>query len=386
MSQRIRIVHLITGMETGGAERMLHKLLSQRDSRRFEHSVVVMTGGGPMADSFHALGLPLYFLAIPRGQADPRGLWRLWRLLRQLQPDILQTWLYHADLLGTIAARLLSVPRLIWSLRCSYMDLSYSRSLRLILWLLARLSRWPDLILVNSKAGQTLHQQLGYRPRAWRLIPNGFDVQQYQPDDTARWRIRTELGIAPDAPVIGMVARFDPMKGFDLCLTAVALVQAVWPNCHLVLVGPGVTADNPFFAEALHRNSLGHRLHLLGRRQDIAALHAAFDIALSASIGEGFANVIGEAMSCGVPCVVTDVGDSAWVVGQQGLVVPAADAKAMAQACLQLLSMDARQRQQLGLAARQRIVDHFSLTSIVKQYQELYEELYQGLCHPCTSC
>ncbi|MBF0160328.1 MAG: glycosyltransferase [Magnetococcales bacterium] len=379
MNRRIRIVHLITGMETGGAERMLHKLLSQSDRSCFDHSVIVMTAGGPMAEAFGNLGLPLHFLAMPRGRPDPRGLWRLWRLLRQIRPDILQTWLYHADLLGAVIARLFAIPRLIWSLRCSYMDLSqYSRLLRLTLWLLARLSRWPDVVLVNSMAGQILHQQLGYRPRAWRFIANGFDVQQYRPDEVARQRIRTELGIPAESPVIGMVARFDPMKGFDLCLTTAARLQAERPDCHWLLVGPGVTADNPFFASALADPSLQGRLHLLGRRQDIPALYAACDVVISASVGEGFANVIGEAMACGIPCVVTDVGDSAWVVAEQGLVVPAADAAAMTRACIQLIDMDTLQRQQLGIAARQRIIDHFSLAVIVDRYQVLYQELYHG--------
>jgi glycosyltransferase involved in cell wall biosynthesis len=391
------VVHLITGLELGGAERMLHKLLQHRDPSRFTESVISMTGDGDLGAELRAIGVPLYSLDMRAGRPDPRGLLRLWRLLRHLHPDLLQSWLYHADLFAMLLARACGVPRLVWNLRCSYMALEhYALSLRLVLRLLAWGSSgpaWlrPDAVLVNSTAGQHWHTQLGYRPRRWQRIDNGFDLQRYRPDPAAGAAWRRLQHIPEDAVVIGMVARLDPMKGYTTLLEAVAPLlrpDPAHPGVHVVLAGPEVRPETPFFADTLARLGLhdatGRTLHLLGPRSDIPELHAALDIAVSASIGEGFANVIGEAMACGIPCVVTDVGDSAWIVGDTGLVVPPQDPTALTRALLAMIEQGPEARRHLGQAARNRMVAGFSLAQIAAHYHDFYTSILEGTETPCA--
>ncbi|MBF0625950.1 MAG: glycosyltransferase, partial [Magnetococcales bacterium] len=192
----IRVTHLITGLGVGGAERMLFRLLAATDRARFDHRVISLTGEGPMGRRIRAeLGWPVQALGMAPGRPDPRVLPGLIRLLRASRPDLLQTWLYHADLLGLVAGRLARVPRIVWSLRCSTMQ-SGGWRLEAVKWLLARLSRWPDAVLANSQAGLEHHRGLGYAPRRWQVIPNGFDLDRLRRDPTARGRLLAELGLA----------------------------------------------------------------------------------------------------------------------------------------------------------------------------------------------
>jgi glycosyltransferase involved in cell wall biosynthesis len=217
---------------------------------------------------------------------------------------------------------------------------------------------------------------LGYRAEKRVIIPNGFDCQVLCPDETARKAVRTELGVTEDEILIGLVARYHPMKDHAGFLRAAALVALEHPHARFVLAGTGISAQQTELAAALKQNELQGRVILLGERSDIPRLNNAFDIACSASAwGEGFSNSIGEAMACGVPCGVTDVGDSAYIVGDTGLVAPPRDPQALAKAIVRLIGMERTGRQQLGAKARNRIETQFSLPAIVQRYEELYRAL-----------
>ncbi len=365
------IVHLITDLELGGAETALVKLLAAHRHAPYTPVVVSMTGRGALGDAIEAEGVSLHSLDMRRSRIDLSGLFRLIGLLRRYRPEILQSWMYHADLLGLIAGRLMRVPRILWNVRCSNMDMSaYPRMSRRVVRLLARLSRQPEAIVVNSRAGQAWHQRLGYRPRRWVYIPNGFDTARFRPDPEARAAVRSELGIPPEAPLIGMLARIDPSKDHGGFLAAAARLSAQRPEAHFLLAGTGVSADNPILAGAA---ALGARMHLLGERRDAPRLIAALDIAtLSSAFGEGFPNFVGEAMACAVPCVVTDVGDSRRIVGDCGLVVPPSDVEALVQAWARLIAVGPEARAELGAAARARIQNEFTTEAVAKKYQALY--------------
>jgi glycosyltransferase involved in cell wall biosynthesis len=379
MPGALKVVHLITGLMVGGAEMMLYKLLSATDPARFRSTVVCMTGGGPMAERIAGLGAPVHALGMPPGRPTLGGVRALLRLLARERPQVLQTWMYHADLLGLLAGRALGVPRIVWNLRCS--DLQ-ERS-RLTRWTIragARLSRGPNVVVVNSEAGQAFHAGLGYRPRRWAVIPNGFDLERFAPDPGARAAVRAELGVGPDTPLVGLVCRHDPMKGHDTFLRAAAALAATCPEAHFILAGRDVTPANPALAPLLAGHPAGPALHLLGERADVPRLLAALDVATSSSsYGEGFSNVIGEAMACAVPCAVTDVGDATAVVGDTGVVVPPRDPLALAEAWHRLLRLGPDGRRRLGEAARQRVARHYSLVAVVRQY----EDLYLSLCGVC---
>lgn len=373
----IRVVHLITELNVGGAEIMLQRLVSRMDRSRFSNSVVSMTSAGPIGAPIREEGTPVSDLGMPDGVPSPVGALRLWALLRKERPHILQTWLYHADLLGLLVGRAAGVPTIVWNLRCSNLDLArYSRTLRLVVKACGRLSALPEAVVANSEAGREYHTRIGYRPRRWVLVPNGVDLDTFRPDSTARPRLRADLGLPPETPLVGLVARFDPMKDHRTFLEAAAVLHRSRPDVHFMLAGLGLDSGNPRLADWLGELGIAPAVHLLGVRNGIPALMAGLDIATSSSaFGEGFPTAIAEAMACGVPCVVTNVGDSAVLVGGTGRVVPPRDPAALATAWLDLLQSDSRLAA-CGLAARARAVGHFALDTIVRQYERLYEECF----------
>ena len=371
----VRVMHLITGLSTGGAETMLAKLVTRMDRQRFPTVVVSMTGAGTIGSEIMAAGIDVRDLEMRRGVPNPMALVRLLRLLRRERPHVFMTWLYHADLLGMIAAAFGAPGRLIWNLRCSTIEPEYYRGLSgLILRTLARRSRAPVAVVVNSQAGRDAHAAMGYAPRQWHLIPNGFDLSRFRPDADARISVRDELSLPPDVPLVGFVARYEPVKDHASFLRAAARARESREDLHFVLVGSGVDTANRNLNLLARDLGLTGNLHMLGRRSDVPRLTAAFDIACSTSLGEGFPNILGEAMACGVPPVVTDVGDCAAIVGEAGKIVPPSDPAAMAAAWLEILALAPEQRQALGEAARHRIEANFDVDSIVARYQNLFAE------------
>ena len=375
-NKRIKILHVITSLDVGGAEMTLFHLLKSMDASRFENQVVSLIHPGKVGEKIQALGVPVFSLEMRPGHPEIGSFFKLVELLRRESPDMVQTWLYHADLLGLLAAKTVGVP-VLWNIRASNLDMSHYR--RLSNWVLKaciRLSGWPQAVIVNSRAGQAFHEQLGYHPRRWVYIPNGIDTDQFRPNLSARAALLNELGLAPDALLIGLIARFDPMKDHQNFLQASSVLAANMPGIHFVLAGNKVDPSNPFFGKYLEKDELRGRLHLLGQRDDVPDLMAALDIASSSSsYGEGFPNSIAEAMACGTPCVVTDTGDSAYLVEKTGIVVAPKDPQALAGGLQKMISLGIERREALGAAARQRIQQNFQQNEVARQYEELYESL-----------
>lgn len=369
------IIHLITGLDTGGAEMMLYKLVANNSF--FKHSVVSMIDIGPIGEKIRAVGIPVYTLKMQRGMPDPRAIWRLVGLLRKEKPGILQTWMYHANLLGLIAGKLARVPYIVWGIRHSNLDSQGNKkmTIKIAKWC-AKLSRFSSTIIACSEASGKIHVVLGYRSDKIRVIPNGFDLKTFKPDGNAQKKVMNELGLSPNAILIGLVARFDPQKDHANFLQAATILGRRFSNVHFILCGDGITSDNQNLFRLVKQSGIGDRVHLLDRRKDIPKLTAALNIASSSSsYGEGFPNVVGEAMSCGIPCVVTDVGDSALIVGDSGIVVPPQNPWALAEAWHKLIETGHKGRRQLGRLARKRIEEKFSLSEIVNRYDSLYKEL-----------
>jgi glycosyltransferase involved in cell wall biosynthesis len=370
----VRVVHLITSLESGGAQAMLHRLVARIDRGRFASVVVTLVDGGAVAERIRAEGVPVHGLGMRPGAPSPAGAARLVRLLRRERPAIVQTWLYHADLLGLLAARVAGAPPVLWNVRSSNMETArYGRSTALTIRLCARLSAWPQAVLVNSEAGRAFHARLGYRPREWVSLPNGIDTARFRPDEGARAAIRAELGLAPDAPLIGLLARFDPMKDHGTFFRAAGLLARRRPDARFLLAGKGIDRDNPALARLAGEAGVADATLLLGERPETARLTAALDLATSSSAyGEGFSNTLGEAMACAVPCVATDVGDAALIVGDTGRIVPPGDPAALAGAWEGLLGLAPGGRRALGDRARARIEARYALGPIVRRYEEVY--------------
>lgn len=373
----IKIVFVITGLSTGGAEAMLLKLLQNLDRSRFTPMVVSLTDEGQIGPRIRSLAVPVQALGMRQGRAGPLSLLRLARLLRRYRPDLVHTWMYHADLLGGLAARMAGCRKILWCIRNS--DLSVERtgrSTRAVVKLCAWLSsRVPDAILSCSHRAVEIHVAAGYRKDKFHVIPNGFDLARFRPDSCARESMRAEIGLPLDTPLAGMIGRFDPQKNHKGFVLAAAAMAVRHPRVHFVLAGAGVTAENAELRSAISAHpGLMKRMHLLGLREDLPRLMSALDVlASSSSYGEAFPNVLGEAMACGVPCVVTDVGDSAAIVDETGRAVPVGDMEALAQKVVELLELSAGDRQGLGDNARARVQQCYEIGHVVRLYEELYE-------------
>jgi glycosyltransferase involved in cell wall biosynthesis len=376
---RMTIVHLITELNMGGAEQMLSKLVRRMDRQTFRCIVVSMTEKGPIGETLGQQGIPVLALGMDLGRPTLQGLARLYHFLRQESVDLIQSWLYHADLLGLVVGRLAGVKRVIWGIRCSDLHLRQYRPMTaLTVRACGFMSTLADAIVVNSREGQDIHAKRGYKTERMLIIPNGFDTDRFRPDESARDWLLDSLGLGPEAILIGLVARFDPMKDQPNFLRAAQLLAKEDAKAHFVMVGRGMVPHNATLRPFLD-GPLRGRVHLLGLRSDIPRLTAALDIASSSSaFGEGFSNTIGEAMSCGISCVVTDVGDSAQIVANTGIVVAPEDPEALSQAWLKLLRMGKQERRQLGNRARQRIIADYEIGKIVERFEQFYQKLIRG--------
>lgn len=373
----MRIVYVITGLATGGAESMLLKLLQSIDRERYHPIVVSLIEGGGVAAQIRELGIDVHSLGMVRGIPSLFSFFRLARMLRDLCPDMVHTWMYHADLLGGLAARSVGFSRIIWCIRHS--DLSKDKNKRvtlLVVKLCAVLSRWVPMRIVScSKRAREIHVLTGYAANKMHVIPNGFDLARFIPNAHERSGVRRELGLSCGAPLVGLVARFDRQKNHFGFIEAAALVRAQLPEVQFLLAGTGVDSSNQELVRAIAVAGLGSSVHLLGRRDDVPRLMASLDVLASSSDGEGFPNVLGEAMACGVPCVVTDVGDSAEIVGDTGRVVEPGDMAGLASGLIELLRMPQQARVELAARARARISSHYEIGAVTRMYESFYEEV-----------
>ena len=370
-SRPIAVTHVITSLATGGAEMMLLKLLSATDRSRFRSSVIALSGDGPVASRLRGIGVPVKLLELTPAQVL-RGALELGVELRSQKPDLVQTWMYHADLLGSVASVAVRRVPLVWNIRCGRLDREIDK--RTTIWASRACALGsgavPKRILCCSQASLEAHAAAGYARTKMQVVPNGFDTDEFRPQPQYRRAVREELGLGPDDLLGGLIARFNGAKDHVTFCGAAHIACHADPRIHFVLCGDGVTPANPEL-KAL----AGDRCHLLGRCDDIPAIMAALDFAISSSAIEGFPNVIGEAMSCAVPCVATDAGDSRVIIGDTGLVVPTRNAPALAAGILEMVRMGSEARAQLGQRARRRIIEHFSLAAAVRQYESVYEEL-----------
>ncbi|ALA60764.1 glycosyltransferase family 4 protein [Nitrospira moscoviensis] len=373
----ISVLCLITTLNTGGAEMMLYRLLSQLDRTRFMPHVVSLLAHGPVSDKIRSLGIPVRSLGMRQGVPNPAALFRLVRWLRADRPDVMQTWMYHADLLGALAARFAGRTPISWGIHHSDLGAEANRRRTLLtVRACAPISRWlPAKIVCCSEASRRVHAAIGYAAGKMVVIPNGIDPHLFHPNPHARAAVRSQLGLPADAPVIGLVGRFHPYKDHHNFCRAAQVLHRSRPDVWFVLCGSGVTWDNAQLVHWIDSAGVRDRCRLLGMRDDLPDLNTVFDIASLSSMAEAFPNVVLEAMACGVPCVVTDVGDAAHMVGDTGTVVPRRDPQALAQAWSAMLRMDCAERAALGAAARQRVLDEFSLARAVARYEHLFAEL-----------
>ena len=377
MSRQIRVTHVIAGLELGGAETMLCKLLGASDRERFAPAVISLSAPGRLAPRIAAMGVPVSALEMDRGRLQPRPLGRLARRLATERPHIVHTWMYHADLLGGAMARATGGAKVIWGIRGSLDATLSKRSSRMTARACRATARWlPHRVVSCSERLAEMHIELGYDRKRMLVIPNGFDLSWFRPEAELRAQGRAWLGVGAQEPLVGIVGRYDPQKDHRTFARAAAAILRERPEVRFVMCGPGIDPDNHELMHMLAQAGVRERAQLMGVAENPRVAFNALDVLLCTSAyGEGFPNVLGEAMACGVPCVTTDVGDAARIVGDTGAVAPVGDWQGLAREVLALLNIGAEARGTLGALARARIERNYSLPHVAHRFQELYAEL-----------
>jgi glycosyltransferase involved in cell wall biosynthesis len=370
-----RVVYVVSDLSVGGAEMMLYRLLAETDRARFDPTVVTLMEGGALRARVEALGVEVHTLGVNPNWPTPLDLSRLVRLTRRLRPDLFVGWMYHGCLAAQLAAFFSTRPTpVLWSLHYSVSSLAGEKRLTAAtVRACALLSAMPARIVFVSRDGRSKHGPLGFKTANSCVVPNGIDTNTFAPSPEARASVRAELGLPDDAFVVGTVGRFHPAKDHANFLRAAALLSAKRSETHFLLAGRGVDGDNTELRRLVEELGLARRTHMLGERHDIPRLTAALDIFSLSSSCESFPTVVGEAMACGVPCAVTDVGDAALIVGDTGRVVPQRDARALAGAWSALIDLGNEGRAALGRAAAARVRELFPIGSMARSYESLYE-------------
>lgn len=370
------VLHIITGLETGGAERSLFNLVASNLDNRFTHGVVSLAGMGHYGPILLKSGISVEAFGMQGAVGLPAALFGVRRLVRRTRPDIVQGWMPHGNMIASMAASMAGRPvGLAWNVRQSLYDLRAEKSTtQLMIRGLKAYSARPNTIIYNSNQAREHHEALGFATRSGIVIPNGFDIERWKPDPRRRAALRTELGIGEDVPLAGFVGRFHALKDVPTFMAACAIAMAENSALHVVMVGDGLTRDSialqPHFADLP-----AHRFHALGQRDDIEAILPGMDFLCLSSVSEAFPNVIGEAMASGLPCVATDVGDCARLLDGHGRIVPRRDAAKMAAAITDMARMDVARRAEIGKAARARIETCYSLRATVDAYTQLYDSM-----------
>lgn len=384
MAQKpLRVLFITAGLESGGAEMSLYKMVTRMDPSRFECRVLSLTDmGSVLGEKIQAAGIPIEALGFRRGLPNPLMLMALARRIRTLNPGLVQTWMYHADLIGGVAAKLAGNFPIVWAIHST--DFHPTRTKAQTRWVVRLNSRLssvlPAKITCCSGAALSVHADLGYARDRLCVIHSGIDTEEFVRDSRARSAFCDELQIDVRTPLVGLMARFDPQKDHETFFHAAGLLAKRQPMARFVLCGSGVTPDNPTLAGWAREAGVADRTHFLGLRQDIARVTAALSVATCcSSYGESFSLVLGEAMACGVPCVTTDMEGPVSVVGGLGWVVPRRDPQHLADAWQSALSLSSEERRDWGFRARQSIQARLSLQMTVQQYEAFYEALSAGL-------
>jgi len=377
---RRKVLHVIVGLDVGGAERTLQRLVDPAsDFHEYEHVVVSLTTPGRLGPAMQSRGVRVLALGMRDFRHALSTLWKLRQAIRAEHPDIVQCWMYHADLMGGVAARLAGQSRIVWGIRTTDIVSGSSRMTAVVRRICAALSRViPRIIVCAAEAARRTHVAEGYDSARMVVIPNGYDTTQpLAVDDQAR-QLRAQHAIGPDAVVIGCVARFNVYKDLRTFVRATGVVAASRDDVRVIMVGLGLERANQELMAWINETESPGRFILLGERDDVPSCLASMDIFCLSSRSEGMPNAVAEAMAMGVPCVATDVGDTAILVGDTGLIVPRENPAALASALSAMAGMPSAARRELGMRARQRIETDYSVGRMRERYDEVYDQVMRS--------
>jgi glycosyltransferase involved in cell wall biosynthesis len=375
-------MHIIIGLNVGGAELMLKRLVASHiDSEEYNHTVVSLGSVGPVGRQLQELGIEVIALQMNSFFHLPRVFIYLFRLIRNRRPDVVQTWMYHADLIGGCIARLAGCNKVIWNIRNT--DLFYGKGVSKVTFVIMKLCAFlsriiPSVIICVAQKAKLTHFNSGYFLNKMIVIPNGFDIKIFKPNLFASREIRQSLQISKDALVVGSIGRFNEYKDHYTFILAAKKVAEMHENTVFMLAGREVDSNNTDLMHWIEVSGNSENFVLLGEREDVPDILASMDIFCLHSKSEGFPNALGEAMSVGLPSVVTDVGDASILLGESGLIVAAQNVDDLTQGLLSMIKFSTEKRALLGDGARKRIHDKYSMDCIVSKYESLYKKVALG--------
>jgi glycosyltransferase involved in cell wall biosynthesis len=379
-STNLKVVHIITGLGNGGAEAVLSRLCTH--DHRARHIVVSLSDFGIYGAHLKEAGIEVHAVGLSKNPFAFFRLIHLVRFLRSARPDIVQTWMYHSDLIGGIAARIAGVRAVVWGIHHSTLVAGSSKASTIaISRLCAVISTWvPARILCCANRAREVHVAMGYSAQIMRVVPNGYDFEVFRYDAVGRDRLRLGFGVKETDVLIGTVGRFDPLKDHRNLITAVGHLKVLGRAFRLLLIGPGMTSSNIEIVEWIAAAGLTEDTILAGSRSDIPAVMSALDLHVLPSRGEAFPNVLVESMGCETPCVTTDVGDAALMVGELGWVVPPRDPQALANAINAALTLRHNDKAwgERRKAVRSAAVARFGIEHMVNSYHGVWAEARQA--------
>jgi glycosyltransferase involved in cell wall biosynthesis len=374
-------MHVITGLDVGGAELMLKRLIeAHHGNANYRHVVISLITIGKVGQQLQALGVEVQAMGMRSPLDIPVVVWQLVRLIRATRPDIVQTWMYHADLIGGLAARLAGNRNVVWGVRCTAIPQRVPSTTHLVVSLCSWLSRLlPSVIVCCAESVRVVHAEKGYDQKKMVVIPNGYDLKHFNKNPMLRRKARAAFGIGDDEVVVGTVGRFDPLKDYRNFVRSAMVLASQVERLKFLMVGPGMHSGNKVLWAWLADSESVHKFVLAGESNDIPGCLAAMDVFCLSSSKEGFPNVVCEAMAMNVPCVVTRAGDAAEIVADTGIVVAPDDSKVLTEALRMMLSKGPTERLRLGELARLRIEKHYTIEIASARFEAIYEKLTQQI-------
>ena len=372
----IRILFLIRSLEAGGAEKQLCDLVKCLDKRKYDIYVVTFYDGGKFRHELEGIHeIHLTSLGKKKRWDLLPLFWRFFVLVKKIHPQILHGYLDMSNLLCLLVGKLSGV-KVVWSMHSSYVDFSKyywtdSWLFKILVWL----SKIPDLIIINSYAGKKYFIKSGYTPKNIVVINNGFDTRKFRPDQKAGERLRTHWKISNEQILIGLVGRLDPIKDHPTFIKACAIVAKKNSLARFVCIGGGDETYKGELLKQVEEYGLSKKFTWSGHMDDMATVYNSLDVLCLSSYGEGFPNVVGEAMACGIPVVVTNVGDAAEIVGDTGKVVAVGDYKQLAKELIHFAAMPKADLKNLGIKSRERIKQKYSLEFMVANTEKILTAL-----------
>ena len=371
----MKILNVITGLNNGGAEAVLYRLCTY--DKTYNHTVISLMDKGKYGSLLEEAGIKVYCLNMPAGRMTLSGFYELFKLMRKLKPDAVQTWMYHADLIGGVIARLAGNKNVFWNIRSSDLD---GESSKKTTWFVAKLCAVlshviPKKTVCCARRAEKLHLELGYKKNIV-IIGNGYDLSTLKPNIELANNFRNDIGVQQSEKLIGMVARYDSQKDHLNLVEALGILKGRGYNFKCCLVGRDLNEDNSVMTHAIKAGSLESDVLLLDQRTDIPSVMNGLNLhVLSSAYGEAFPNVVAESMSCGTPNVVTDVGDAGFIVGDTGKVVKPRSSQELARAISEyfdIMDADSNKWNEICLQAYKRAHDNFDIHQMIEYYHDVW--------------